>query len=188
MAAEEPFVDVDVAELAAQGDGQGDAVESAASPEEQRWTAAEWREWQRQNWHRDSWHGPDAERRWQDQLMTAVSAKSAPRETADPPAWAGWQHYRTWRRALRRWNDLTDVVMSKRSHRVLQRLEWDLQAKFDHVGEDVLRSDQYLDALLQVLDSLSGEREEDELRRSLQGALLIWKREKSESLTQFVLR
>eukprot|EP00971_Amphidinium_carterae_P314927 6260330-Amphidinium_carterae.1 len=70
----------------------------------------------------------------------------------------------------------------------MRMFDWSLQERLQHIPEDTLLSAGYLDALLAVLDLHAGEHHEDELRRALHGALMSWRRERSESLTQFTLR
>eukprot|EP00971_Amphidinium_carterae_P184298 3659033-Amphidinium_carterae.1 len=89
---------------------------------------------------------------------------------------------------MQRWDSISDIPLHKRGAKVLSRMDWDLQAKLEHISEEELQSRDYLDRILSVLDGLAGERAEDGLRRALQGALFSWKRERSESLAQFALR
>ena len=42
-----------------------------------------------------------------------------------PPSWAGWGHYRLWRKALLRWDGNTDVAQYRRSEKILKSLEWE---------------------------------------------------------------
>ena len=116
--------------------------------------------WQRQSWSWDQVKGKDDW--WR---------SSSKGDYADPPSWAGWGHYRLWRRALLRWNSNTDVAQYRRAEKILKSLEWELQAKLEHIDEGVLASPGYLDAIFGVLDVLAGEREDSEKRRSIRAAL-----------------
>eukprot|EP00971_Amphidinium_carterae_P111708 2212356-Amphidinium_carterae.1 len=117
-----------------------------------------------------------------------VAAGVPAKETADPPTWAGWTHYREWKRAVRRWDATTDILPTRRGARIMRAFDWALQAKLSHIPEQVLLSQGYLDAILSVLDMHAGEHHEDDLRRALHGALMSWRRERTETLTQFTLR
>ena len=107
---------------------------------------------------------------------------------SDPPAWPGWSNYRLWRRAILRWNHNTDVSVWRRAEKVLKTLEWDLQAKLDHVSETTLASPAYITEILGVLDVLAGEREDSEKRRAVRAALFEGNRRGDESLAQYALR
>eukprot|EP00971_Amphidinium_carterae_P299399 5948903-Amphidinium_carterae.1 len=113
---------------------------------------------------------------------------SVAKEVSDPPTWPGWANYRLWRKAILRWDAATDIPVHKRAYRLMNKFEYSMQMHFDHLDEGVLSSKAYLTSILSVLDILSGEREEDQLRRALTGALMNWKRDKHENLTQFVAR
>lgn len=107
---------------------------------------------------------------------------------SDPPAWPGWSNYRLWRRAILRWNHNTDVSVWRRAEKVLKTLEWDLQAKLDHVSETTLASPAYITEILGVLDVLAGEREDSEKRGAVRAALFEGNRRGDESLAQYALR
>ena len=113
---------------------------------------------------------------------------SAKGDYADPPAWAGWGHYRLWRRALLRWNANTDVALHRRAEKVLKGLDWELQAMLEHFSETELSSNIYLDLIFSVLDVLAGEREDSEKRRSIRAALYEGCRKSDKSLAQYALR
>ena len=49
------------------------------------------------------------------------------------------------------------------------------------MAELALMEEKYLDHVFRILDSLAGEREEDAFKRALKGAMMQWKREKTES-------
>ena len=89
-----------------------------------RWTAREWEEWSLQReaewrvWSSQTWR----EWSWQ-------PAEKKVKDTSDPPSWAGWEHYRVWKRSVERWNRNTDLPLERRAGRVLSRLEWPLQAR-----------------------------------------------------------
>ena len=107
---------------------------------------------------------------------------------SDPPSWSGWNNYRLWRRALLRWNANTDVAIWRRAEKVLKTLDWDLQAKLDHLTETTLSSPPYLTEILSVLDILSGEKEDSDRRRAVRAALFEGARKPDEGLAQYALR
>ena len=107
---------------------------------------------------------------------------------ADPPSWGGWQNYRLWKKSVMRWNRNTDVPLYRRSERILKLLDWDLQSKLEHVSETILAGPQYLDAILEVLDTMAGEKEDTEKRRNIRAALYEGSRKQDETLAQYALR
>ena len=107
---------------------------------------------------------------------------------SEPPAWAGWAHYRLWRRALLRWDANTDVALHRRAEKILKNMEWDLQAKLEHVPETTLSSKGYLTEILSVLDVLAGERDDSDKRRAIRAALYEGSRKNDETLAQYALR
>ena len=133
--------------------------------------------WQKQGW---SWSQSKGKDGWW--------GSSSKGDYADPPTWAGWGHYRLWRRSLVRWNSNIDVAQYRRAEKILKGLEWELQAKLEHIDEDVLASPGYLDAIFGVLDVLAGEREDSDKRRSIRAALYEGHRKSEESLAQYALR
>ena len=107
---------------------------------------------------------------------------------SEPPAWAGWNNYRLWRRALFRWDSNTDVSLHRRAEKILKNMDWELQAKLEHISEEQLSSKGYLQAIMSVLDVLAGERDDSEKRRSIRAALYEGSRRSDESLAQYTLR
>ena len=69
---------------------------------------------------------------------------------SDPPQFPGFSHYRLWKKAIRRWDALTDVKTFRRAEKVLRLFSYDLQQRLEHLTETDLQSANYLD--------LSGER------------------------------
>ena len=107
---------------------------------------------------------------------------------ADPPSWGGWQNYRLWKKSILRWDRNTDVPLYRRSERVLKLLDWDLQSKLEHVPESVLAGSQYLNSIIEVLDTIAGEKEDTDKRRNIRAALYEGSRKQDESLAQYALR
>ncbi|CAK0813514.1 unnamed protein product [Prorocentrum cordatum] len=132
-----------------------------------------WRDsdWRAARWSHDSWGG--------------FGGKG---DYSDPPAWPGWNHYRQWRRALKRWDTNTDVPAWRRAEKLLKLFDYNLQAKFDDVPESTLTGLGWLEVILGRMDMMTGEREGDDLRRAGRKALFEAQRNKDEALIQFVSR
>eukprot|EP00971_Amphidinium_carterae_P352622 6492679-Amphidinium_carterae.1 len=157
------------------------------------WEDQQWRTWASQPWWGGTqWHRAQPEgqpwAREQQEPRSQLPQPTPARETADPPPWPGWTHYREWKRAVRRWDATTDILASRRGARVMRTFDWALQERLAHVPEETLQSERYLEALLTVLDLHAGEHQEDDLKRALHGALMAWKRDRAETLTQYTMR
>ena len=96
--------------------------------------------------------------------------------------------YRLWKKSLIRWNQNTDVPMWRRFEKLSKQLDWDLQGRFEHVPEATLSGAGYLDAVLNILDGLAGEKDASENRRVVRAALFEGQRKKEETLSQFAVR
>ena len=107
---------------------------------------------------------------------------------SDPPSWPGWAHFRQWRKAVARWNDSTDVVMTRRADKVMKLFDWELQSKFEHLTDAVLQSPEGVSRIFEVMDRLSGVREGDDMRRVTRAALFEYSRRRDETLSMFVGR
>ncbi|OLQ04133.1 hypothetical protein AK812_SmicGene12848 [Symbiodinium microadriaticum] len=100
----------------------------------------------------------------------------------------GWAHRRYWTAAVRRWNKNTDVPLFRRGEKVLRSLGWELQADMEHITEDELGRDTYLEKILAVIDAKAGVREDDEKRRAFKAVMTENQRKREESLSQYSLR
>jgi hypothetical protein len=78
--------------------------------------------------------------------------------------------------------------MWRRHEKLLRSLDWDLQARFEHVGEAEFQGEAYLDIFFGILDVLAGEKESSEKRRIIRRALYEGARKPEESLAQYSLR
>ena len=80
----------------------------------------------------------------------------------------GWARSTTGnkKRAVQRWNRTTGVPVVRRLDRLLNKFDWEMQIKFGHISDITLLSWEGLDQMLQLLDTLCGEREGDGLRRA----------------------
>lgn len=67
-------------------------------------------------------------------------------------------------------------------------MDWDLQARFEHLSDQVITGPDYLTAVLDILDVLAGEKQASEMRRVVRKALFEGGRKNEESISQFALR
>ena len=67
-------------------------------------------------------------------------------------------------------------------------MDWELQARFEHIPDHELCAEGYLEKILAVLDVLAGEKSTTEKRRAVRRALFEGNRKNEESLSQFALR
>ena len=67
-------------------------------------------------------------------------------------------------------------------------MDWDLQARFEHLSDATLTGDDYLLAVLNILDVLAGEKQASEMRRVVRRALFEGGRKTEETISQFALR
>ena len=128
-------------------------------------------------WRSDSWSAD-----WW------TSDREKGKDYSDPPAWAGWANYRLWRKAVVRWDQATDVQPRRRAERIFKTMDWELQAKFEHIEDADITSEEYLKHLLYVLDTLSGECAAVDKRRAVRKALFEGQRRDGETISQFTLR
>ena len=78
--------------------------------------------------------------------------------------------------------------MPRRAERIFKTMDWELQARFEHISDEVLMGPSYIEAILKVLDTLAGEKQASEKRRTVRKALFEGVRRQDESLAQFTLR
>ena len=151
-----------------------------ASHQGDPWTTGwRWREGQ-ESWNEDWSH------RWSNSDWWGGGDRG--KDFSDPPAWSGWAHYRLWRKAVVRWSSSTDVLLHRRADRILKTMDWELQARFEHIPDSDLCGEGYIDKILAVLDVLAGEKQTTEKRRAVRCALFEGNRRSEESLSQFALR
>ena len=185
-------------------DGQGLPSGEVTVQQPDGWLEEEWRQWNQGWWWFSSatawapresngvswdpwscWRGHRGFQPWSD---GAWDHQPTGGDFSDPPQWSGWSHYRLWKRALVRWNSNTDVLLRRRSKKVLKSFDYDLQAKLDHISDQELQGAGYLNSIFAVLDILAGEKETSERRRVLRAALYEGPRRSDESLAQYALR
>ena len=135
-------------------------------------------------WDPWSWSGGDSS--WQSGGQKWWSQHKG--DYSDPPQWASWTHYRLWRRSVLRWHQNTDVPLFRRAEKLLKGMDWQMQQHFDHLSEETLASEAYLSEIFKILDTLAGEKETTEMRRSIRAALYEGQRRNDENLAQYSLR
>ena len=151
-----------------------------------------WLEDQGDPWSEDRWW-EGSRRGWQEEWGSRWGSNDwwsndRNKDYSDPPSWAGWAHYRLWRKAVTRWDTSTDIKMHRRADRIFKSMDWDLQARFEHLSDGDLTDHDYLSRILSVLDVLAGEKQSTEKRRAVRKALFEGSRRGDESLSQFALR
>lgn len=107
---------------------------------------------------------------------------------SDPPQFPGFSHYRLWKKAIKRWDALTDVKSFRRAEKVLRLFSYDLQQRLEHLTETELQSARYLDLILEVLDLEAGDHAYVEKKRVVREALFDHSRARDESMAQYVHR
>ena len=142
------------------------------------------RQWDGDSWQDHHWNSAG----WQWNQWWQPGGQNARGDFSDPPAWGGWGSYRLWKRSVRRWDANTDVPVWRRFEKLAKQMDWELQAKFEHVPDQTLNSAAYLDEVLRILDAVAGEKEASEKRRVVRTALFEGQRRKDETLSQFALR
>ncbi|CAK0900779.1 unnamed protein product, partial [Prorocentrum cordatum] len=96
--------------------------------------------WAGASWSQGSWERPDM---------------------SNPDSRLGWGEYSLWR-----WLAGTRVAVSRRSDRVLKVLDLDWRKKFEDFPDTILASAVGPEVILKQLDILSGQRQDDEMRRT----------------------
>ena len=87
-----------------------------------------------------------------------------------------------------RWDAATDVQVHRRAERIFKTMDWELQARFEHLEDDVVTGPDYLSHIVRILDTLSGENTLVDKRRAVRRALFEGQRKDGESISQFTLR
>ena len=147
------------------------------SQQEDPWWQGSWQ--QEQGWWSGGWSSGWGERGWWNDRG---------KDFADPPSWAGWPNYRLWKRSIQRWDAATDVQVHRRAERIFKTMDWELQARFEHLEDDVVTGPDYLSHIVRILDTLSGENTLVDKRRAVRRALFEGQRKDGESISQFTLR
>ena len=67
-------------------------------------------------------------------------------------------------------------------------MDWELQAKFEHIEDVEITGEEYLKHILSILDTLAGESAAVDKRRAVRKALFEGQRKEGETINQFTLR
>ena len=101
----------------------------------------------------------------------------------------GSANYLMWRKAVLRWKMTTDHPVEKLGTKVMNSLDWTVQAFVDgRISTEALPQPDVVESILKVLDAKAGWFQEDESKLLLRKALFSVERGKDESLRQYTTR
>ncbi|CAK0809373.1 unnamed protein product [Prorocentrum cordatum] len=110
------------------------------------------------------------------------------KDSADSEKWGNWASYRMWRQKIQRWRRATDIAVWMQGDRLFKALDAGLQRKLEDISDDILCSDEGVDAIIGRLDLMSGERHGDERGKVARECLLDFARRHNENLTAYCAR
>ncbi|CAK0837390.1 unnamed protein product, partial [Prorocentrum cordatum] len=139
-------------------------------------------------WGARDWRGSSSNSAWRQSPEDWSSSWWEKPDLSDPDAWLGWSEYRLWRRGIRRWLAGTGVSVGRRADKILKVLDLDLRKKFEDLSDDILVSEAGPQAILDRLDALSGQRQDDEMRRVGRECLFGFQRRQGETLIVYAAR
>ena len=97
--------------------------------------------------------------------------------------------YLMWRKAVLRWKMTTDHPAEKLGHKVMNSLDWTVQAFVNgRLSTEALLQSDGMESTVKVLDAKAGWIQEDESKLLLRKALFNVERGRNESLRQFTTR
>ena len=167
------------------------------------WYSQHWRSWQDGWWHDQRWtQTPVVGSWWDDAKLSWNSWQDLDRWTApsgypsrkwdisEPPTFPGFSaNYLMWRKAVLRWKMTTDHPVEKLGTKVMNSLDWTVQAFVDaRISTEALLQPDAVESILKVLDAKAGWIQEDESKLLLRKALFSVERGKDESLRQYTTR
>ena len=104
-------------------------------------------------------------------------------------SWVLCTNYLMWRKAVLRWKMTTDHLVEKLGTKVMNSLDWTVQAFVDgRISTEALLQPDAVESILKVLDAKAGWIQEDESKLLLRKALFSVERGKDESLRQYTTR
>ena len=111
-------------------------------------------------------------------------------DISEPPTFPGFSaNYLMWRKAVRRWKMTTDHPVEKLGTKVMNSLDWTVQAFVAaRISTEALLQPDAVESILRVLDAKAGCIQEDESKLLLRKALFSVERNKDESLRQYTTR
>ena len=166
------------------------------------WYPQQWESWQDDWWHDQKWTQVSAASSWWDDAKFWDSWQDLYRwadpsvctsrkwDISEPPAFPGFTvNYLMWRKAVLRWKMTTDHPVEKLGIKVMNSLDWTVQAFVDaRMSAEALLQPDAVESILKVLDAKAGWIQEDESKLLLRKALFSVKRGKEESLRQYTTR
>ena len=161
-----------------------------------------WKSWQDGWWHDQRWTqtpvvgswdtAKSSWNSWQDlDRWTAPSGYPSRKwDISEPPTFPGFSaNYLMWRKAVLRWKMTTDHPVEKLGTKVMNSLDWTVQAFVDaRISTEALLQPDAVESILKVLDAKAGWIQEDESKLLLRKALFSVERGKDESLRQYTTR
>ena len=111
-------------------------------------------------------------------------------DISEPPTFPGFSaNYLMWRKAVLRWKMTTDHPVEKLGTKVMNSLDWTVQAFVDaRISTEALLQPDAVESILRVWDAKAGWIQEDESKLLLRKALFSVERGKDESLRQYATR
>ena len=167
------------------------------------WYSQHWKSWQDGWWHDQRWTqtpvvgswwdtAKSSWNSWQDlDRWTAPSGYPSRKwDISEPPTFPGFSaNYLMWRKAVLRWKMTTDHLVEKLGTKVMNSLDWTVQAFVDaRISKEALLQPDAVESILKVLDAKAGWIQEDESKLLLRKALFSVERGKDESLRQYTTR
>ena len=157
-------------------------------------------DWHSQHWK--SWQAPAVGSWWDDAKLSWDSWQELDRwaapsgyssrkwDISEPPTFPGFSaNYLMWRKAVLRWKMTTDHPVEKLGTKVMNSLDWTVQAFVDaRISTEALLQPDAVESILRVLDAKAGWIQEDESKLLLRKALFSVERGKDESLRQYTTR
>ena len=164
-----------------------------------------WKSWQDGWWQDQRWTQiPVVDSWWDDAKLSWNSWQDLDRWTApsgylsrkwdisEPPTFPGFSaNYLMWRKAVLRWKMTTDHLVEKLSTKVMNSLDWTVQAFVvvdARISTEALLQPDAVESILKALDAKAGWIQEDESKLLLREALFSVERGKDESLLQCTTR
>ena len=167
------------------------------------WYSQYWKSWQDEWWPDQRWtQTPVVGSWWDDAKLSWDSWQDLDRWAAPsgypsrkwdisvPPTFPGFsENYLMWRKAVLRWKMTTDHPVEKLGTKVINSLDWTVQAFVDgKISTEALLQPDAVESILRVLDAKAGWIQEDESKLLLRKALFSVERGKDESLRQYTTR
>ena len=139
------------------------------------WYPQQWESWQDGWWHDQKWTQVSAASSWWDDAKLWDSWQDLYRwgdpsvctsrkwENSEPPAFPGFTaNYLMWRKAVLRWKMTTDHPVEKLGIKVMNSLDWTVQAFVDaRISAEALLQPDAVESILKVWDAKAGWIQED---------------------------